>query len=209
MGLSTSPAVFQRLVDTVLHDLLGEEVFCYIDDIIICTESRDRHIELLKKVCGKLQEASLKLKAQKCVLLQRKVAFLGHMVDERGVHMDPQKIEAIKNYPVPRDVKELRTFLEMASFYRKFCLGFSKTAGCLFTLTSPRTKWKWSEEQEDAFAKIKDMIISAPVLIQPNLERALGGSRPFIICTDASTMGLGAILSQEGDDKQLYPVYFA
>ncbi|EYC42134.1 hypothetical protein Y032_0541g3182 [Ancylostoma ceylanicum] len=196
-------------MDTVLHDLLGAEVFCYIDDITICMDTRKRHIEMLRKVCAKLQEAGLRLKAQKCVLMQRKVSFLGHVIDSEGVHMDPKKVESIQNYPTPTNGKDLRTFLGMASFYRKFCLGFSKWAGPLFALTSPKSVWKWTDEHDDAFRRMKEMIISAPVLIQPDIERARNGSRPFIICTDASGIGLGAVLSQEGDDKQLHPVYFA
>ncbi|XGW05285.1 hypothetical protein V3C99_016006 [Haemonchus contortus] len=208
-GLSTSPAVFQRLMDNVLHDLLGKEVFCYIDDIIICTETKARHLELLGKVCEKLKGAGLRLKAKKCVLLQNKVAFLGHLIDSEGVHMDPGKVAAVRDYPRPKNVKELRTFLGMASYYRKFCLGFSKQAGCLFNLTSAKAKWAWNQEHERAFEKVKSMICSAPVLAQPDIEAARRGDRPFVICTDASTTGLGAVLSQEGKDGHLHPIFFA
>lgn len=92
-------------------------MFCYIDDIIICTYTRQKHLDLLRKVCRKLQEAGLRLKAKKC-LLQKEFSFLGDVVDEKGIHTDPTKVEAIVNYPEPRDVKQLRTFLGMASFYR-------------------------------------------------------------------------------------------
>ncbi|RCN42425.1 hypothetical protein ANCCAN_11574 [Ancylostoma caninum] len=121
--------------------------------------------------------------------------------------MDPKNVEAISKYEVPKNAKELRTFLGMASFYRKFCLGFSKIAGGLFALTS--SVWKWSAEHEEVFDRVKKMIMKAPVLMQPDIEKARDGSRPFVICTDASTTGLGAVLSQEGDDRHLHPVYFA
>uniref|UniRef100_A0A7I5E5B3 RNA-directed DNA polymerase n=1 Tax=Haemonchus contortus TaxID=6289 RepID=A0A7I5E5B3_HAECO len=208
-GLSTSPAVFQRLMDNVLHDLLGNEIFCYIDDIIICTETRARHLELLSKVCEKLRKAGLRLKAKKCVLLQTKVAFLGHLIDSEGVHMDPNKVMAVERYPTPTNVKEMRTFLGMASYYRKFCLGFSKHAGILFRLTAAKAKWAWTQEHEEAFKRVKKMICSAPVLAQPDVEAAKNGKRPFVICTDASTTGLGAVLSQEGEDGYLHPIFFA
>lgn len=97
----------------------------------------------------------------------------------------------------------------MASFYRKFCLGFAKITGCLFSLTSPKSIWRWTEEHQVAFEKVKAMISTSPVLTQPDIEKARDGSRPFVICTDASTVGLGAVLCQEGDDRQLHPVYFA
>ncbi|EYC11418.1 hypothetical protein Y032_0050g1903 [Ancylostoma ceylanicum] len=208
-GLSTSPAVFQRLMDAVLSDLLGKEVFCYIDDIMICTDTRERHIELLREVCKRMRKAGLKLKAKKCVLLQTSVTFLGHIIDVEGVHTDPAKVDAITKFPVPTNEKELRRFLGMASFYRKFCLGFSKEAGCLFSMTSTKKRWMWGKEQQEAFEKIKKMISSAPVLAQPNIEKARSGERPFIICTDASTTGLGAVLSQKGDDNEVHPIFFA
>ncbi|XGW13384.1 hypothetical protein V3C99_000035, partial [Haemonchus contortus] len=197
-GLSTSPPVFQRLMDSVLGDLLGTEVFCYIDDIMVCTTTKERHLELLGQVFERMKEARLRLKAQKCHLLRRKVSFLGHIVDEEGVHMDPDKVSAIRDYPAPKGVKELRTFLGMASFYRKFCFGFSQQAGPLFNLTSSKCKWSWEKEHEEAFARMKEMISTAPVLKQPDIEGARTGKKPFIICTDASVYGLGAVLSQEG-----------
>ncbi|RCN25530.1 hypothetical protein ANCCAN_28757 [Ancylostoma caninum] len=119
--------------------------------------------------------------------------------------MDPKKVEAISKYEVPKNAKELNTFLGMASFCRQFCLGFSKIAGCLFALTSSKSVWKWSAEHEEAFDRVKKMIMTAPVLMQPDIEKARDGSRPFVICTDASTTGLGAVLSQEGDDRHLHP----
>lgn len=123
--------------------------------------------------------------------------------------MDPEKVESIQNYPTPTNGKDLRTFLGMASFYPKFCLGYSKRAGPLFALTSPKSIWKWTDEHDEALRKMKVMITSAPVLNQPDIGRARDGSRSFVICTDASGIGLGAVLSQEGDDKQLHPVYSA
>ncbi|EPB72591.1 reverse transcriptase [Ancylostoma ceylanicum] len=90
-GLSTSPPVFQRMMDTLLHGLIGEEIFCYIDDIIVCTETEERHVELLKEICTRMIDANLRLKAQKCYIMQTEVSFLGHIIDEQGVHMDPEK----------------------------------------------------------------------------------------------------------------------
>ncbi|KAL6723852.1 hypothetical protein Aduo_018812 [Ancylostoma duodenale] len=107
-GLSTSSAVFRTLMDAVLSDLLGGEVFCYIDAIMICTNTRERHIELFREVCKRMRKARLKLKAKKCVLLQTSVTFLGHIVNVEGVHTDPAKVEAIIKFPVPTNEKELR-----------------------------------------------------------------------------------------------------
>ena len=149
--------------------------------------------------------ASLKLKAEKCALLKRKISFLGHVIDKNGVHTDPEKVQAIRDYPTPKDVKELRTFLGMVSYYRKFCLGFSKKAACLFSLTSAKSTWQWGKEQQEAIDQMKQMISSAPVLAQPNIEKARDGTRPFIIYADASAKCLGAVLSQEGNDISCIP----
>ncbi|XGW15120.1 hypothetical protein V3C99_000979, partial [Haemonchus contortus] len=208
-GLSTSPAVFQRLMDTVLKEMLGEEVFCYIDDVMICTDTRERHVELLQEICDRMRKAGLRLKAKKCILLQTSVSFLGHVIDSEGLHMDKQKIEVVRNYPTTKNAKDLRSFLGMASFYRKFCLNFSKIAAPLFKLTSSKTKWYWEDEHANAFQKMKEMISSSPVLKQPRIEDARSGKHPFVIFTDASSTGIGAVLSQEHDDKFLHPIYFA
>ncbi|VDL81642.1 unnamed protein product [Nippostrongylus brasiliensis] len=181
--LSTSPAVFQRLMDSVLHDLLEQEVFCYIDDIIICTNTKTRHLVLLGRVCEKLEQAGLRLKAKKCALLQSKVSFLGHLIDEEGLHMDFEKVAAVQIYEKPRNAKELRTFAGMTSYCRNFCLGFAKYAGCLFRLTSAKTKWSWEKEHERAFARVKEMIGRAPALAQPDVEAAKRGEKPFITST--------------------------
>ncbi|KAL6731328.1 hypothetical protein Aduo_002203 [Ancylostoma duodenale] len=175
-------------MDMLLYDLVGNEVFCYLDDIIICTHTRERHLELLGET---------------------EVSFLGHVIDANGLYMDPKKVEVIKNYPAPKNAKQLRAFLGMASFYRKFCLRFSKQTNCLFASTSTKAKWNWGEEHNRAFEKVKEMISSGPVLSQPNIEKARTGERPFKIFTDASTYGLGAVLSQDGDDGQLHPLFFA
>lgn len=164
--------MFQGLMDTVLEDVLGSGVFCYIDDIMVFTQTKDRHLQLLNEVFTKLVKAGLRLKAQKCYLLKQKVSFLGHIVDGDGVHMKPEKANAIRKYPTPRNSKKLRTLLGMASFYKKFCLGFSKQAGCLFSPTSSKAKWSWENEHMETFEIMKQIISSAPVLKQPSVEAA-------------------------------------
>uniref|UniRef100_A0A7I4YKX2 RNA-directed DNA polymerase n=1 Tax=Haemonchus contortus TaxID=6289 RepID=A0A7I4YKX2_HAECO len=176
---------------------------------MICTATKERHVELLGEVFSRMKEAGLRLKAQKCHLMKTKVSFLGHIVDGEGVHMDPDRVAAIREYATPKNAKELRTFLGMSSFNMKFCMGFSKHAGCLFSLTSSKVKWTWQKEHEEAFQKMKDLITRSPVLKQPDVEAARAGGKPFIICTDASAYGLGAVLSQEGEDKQVHPIFFA
>ncbi|EYC34955.1 hypothetical protein Y032_1232g3776, partial [Ancylostoma ceylanicum] len=208
-GLASSPPVFQRLMHAVLGHLLGDEVACYLDDVMIATCTVERHLEVLEQVFDAFRKANLKLNPRKCVLFERKVEFLGHMVDAEGVHMDPGKVSSIVDYPLPQSRTDLRTFIGMCSYYRKFVLGFSKVAGPLHELTSEKQPFIWTPERVQAFEELKRIITSAPVLSQPDIEGARSGRKPFKIHTDASYSGLGAVLSQEGDDGLLHPVYFA
>lgn len=203
-GLSSSPAVFQRLMHLALGELLGEEVFCYLDDVMIATETEERHRAMLEKVFAALRAAGLKLNPKKCVLGETKVEFLGHVIDGQGLHMDPAKVQAVVNYRLPRSRSELRTFLGMCSYYRKFVLGFSKVAAPLHELTSEKAPFEWTSTRRVCFNKLKEIITTAPVLAQPDIEGARSGRKPFKIYTDASYEGLGAVLSQEGEDGLLH-----
>ncbi|EYC05399.1 hypothetical protein Y032_0082g1560 [Ancylostoma ceylanicum] len=208
-GLCTSPAVFQRLMDAVLKDLLGEEVFVYIDDILIATDTEERHMELLRKVFQAFRETNLRLKPQKCLLAEKSVAYLGHILDENGVNMDPDKVNKIVSYPRPTTLNELRTFLGMCGYYRKFVLNFAKIAKPMYELTSSKAPFVWNNDATEAFERLKEAIVHAPILGQPDIEGARTGRKPFIIYTDASSLGVGAVLCQEGADKMLHPLYFA
>ncbi|KAL6738274.1 hypothetical protein Aduo_011837 [Ancylostoma duodenale] len=208
-GLCTSPAEFQRLMDRVLGKLKDREVFVYIDDILIATKSEERHYKVLLHVLRALDEANLKLKPQKCVIMEEKIAFLGHQVDRNGIHVDPDKIEKVLAYPRPTTIAQLRTFLGLCGYYRKFVLNFSKIAQPMYDLTSQKAPWKWGDEQEVAFNRLKNALTTTPVLAQPDVVSARTGARPFIIYTDASQQGVGAVLCQEGRDGLLHPLYFA
>ncbi|EYC38726.1 hypothetical protein Y032_0699g1624, partial [Ancylostoma ceylanicum] len=208
-GLASSPAVFQRLMHLVLSKLLSDEVSCYLDDIMVATCSKERHVEVLSKVFEALRRANLKLNPRKCKLFKRRVDFLGHVIDEKGLHTDPAKVKSIMQYPLPKDRTELRIFLGMCSYYRKFVLGFSKVAGELHEMTSEKKDFAWTPSRVAAFEELKKIIASAPVLAQPDIEAARLGKRPFRIHTDASYNGLGAVLSQEGEDGLQHPVFFA
>ncbi|KAL6743631.1 hypothetical protein Aduo_016651 [Ancylostoma duodenale] len=208
-GLCTSPAVFQRLMDAVLKDLLGEEVFVYIDDILIATDTEERHMELLRKVFQAFRKTNLRLKPQKCLLAEKSVAYLGHILDQNGVNMDPDKVSKIVSYPRPTALNELRTFLGMCGYYRKFVLNFAKIAKPMYELTSSKAPFIWNNDATEAFERLKEAIVRAPILGQPDVEGARTGQKPFIIYTDASNLGVGAVLCQEGADKMLHPLYFA
>ncbi|KAL6726229.1 hypothetical protein Aduo_008221 [Ancylostoma duodenale] len=123
--------------------------------------------------------------------------------------MDPHKVAAITDYPKPTSRSAMRTFLGMCSYYRKFILGFPKIVGPLHEMTSEKCPYRWTPERKKAFQTLKEAITTAPVLAQPDIEAARCGQKPFQVHTDASYLGLGAVLSQKGDDGFLHPIFFA
>ncbi|WKY07926.1 hypothetical protein Q1695_007431 [Nippostrongylus brasiliensis] len=208
-GLTNAPSAFQRLMEKVLGDLLGPEVAVYIDDVLVATETVEQHYLTLEKVLQAFRRANLRIKPQKCKVLETRVAFLGHVIDADGVRTDPDKIDKITNYPRPTNVAELRTFLGMAGYYRKFVLRYAQTAQPLHDLTSAKKRFEWTPEQEKAFTTLKGLLGTAPVLGQPDIAKARDGTRPFFVYTDASKIGVGAVLAQQQDDGLLHPIYFA
>ena len=157
----------------------------------------------MRLVLSRLREAGLKLKPRKCRLLCEHVRFLGHVVSEQGVSTDPEKVRAIEEWPTPTCVKDVRSFLGMAGYYRRFVRDFSTVARPLNKLLERDVAFEWNEDSEGAFRVLKDVLSSAPILSFPDFDR------PFIVDTDASNSGLGAVLSQIGLDTVERPVYFA
>ena len=202
-GLTNAPATFQRLMAVVLRGLTPLMCLVYLDDIIIFSTTFEEHVERLRLVLSRLREAGLKLKPRKCRLLCEHVRFLGHVVSEQGVSTDPEKVRAIAEWPTPTCVKDVRSFLGMAGYYRRFVRDFSTVARPLNKLLERDVAFVWNEDSEGAFRVLKDVLSSAPILSFPDFDR------PFIVDTDASNSGLGAVLSQIGLDTVERPVYFA
>ncbi|KAL6742132.1 hypothetical protein Aduo_015320 [Ancylostoma duodenale] len=208
-GLTTAPAVFQRLMEKVLGKLIGTEVAVYIDDVLVATDSEERHYEVLAEVLEAFRNASLRLKPQKCRLMECTIDFLGHIVDAEGVRTSLDKVQRILEYPRPQNIAQLRAFLGLAGYYRKFVYQFASIAKPLYELTSSKVTYTWGDIHEKAFATLKKVLSSAPVLAQPDIEKARSGERPFIIYKDASGVGVGAVLAQRGEDGLLHPLHFA
>jgi transposase InsO family protein len=189
-SLCNAPSTFERLMELVLKGLQWERCLLYINDILAFGKTFDQTLENLREVFSRLKDAGLKLKPSKCRLFQEQVSFLGHIVGREGVSCDPQKIEAVRDWETPKSVKEVRSFLGLASYYRKFIRGFSTIVAPLTNLTRKGAKFSWSNECEVAFQALKDMMISAPILAYPN------ESGEYVLDTDASNYGIGAVLSQ-------------
>lgn len=190
-GLHNAASTWQRFIDSVIGSDLEPQVFIYLDDIVVCTDSFELHLEVLKKIFQRLKLAGITLNQEKCCLCRAELKYLGYIVDERGLRVDPEKVEAIIQIPVPKTQKEVRQFCGTASWYRRFIPNFASRLYPLTNLLKKRQKFVWDEETQAAFEDIRSCLVKAPILTCPDF------SQPFVVSCDASAVGLGAILSQE------------
>ena len=202
-GLCNAPATFQRLTEAVLGGLARDKCFVYLDDILVVGKTSEDHLDNLREVFSRLQQSGLKLKPSKCHLAKRKVTYLGYVVSSQGIATDPVKVAAVNDCPVPTSMKELKPFLGLASYYRQFVPGFSKIANPLFALTHKDCSFVWSQKCEDAFNQLKILLTNAPLLVFPDFKKK------FVLETDASGLGLGAVLAQQQDDGSVAPIAYA
>ncbi|GJR33796.1 putative reverse transcriptase domain-containing protein [Tanacetum coccineum] len=189
-GLTNAPAVFIDLMNRVCKPYLDKFVIVFIDDILIYSKDKKEHEEHLKAILELLKKEKLYAKFSKCEFWIPKVQFLGHVIDSRGIHVDPAKIESIKDWASPKTPTEIRQFLGLAGYYRRFIEGFSKIAKSMTKLTQKGIKFDWGEKEENAFQLIKQKLCSAPILALPE------GSEDFVVYCDASHKGLGVVLMQ-------------
>jgi transposase InsO family protein len=190
-GLTNAPATFMTLMNDIFHEYLDEFVVVYLDDILIYSKTKEDHLKHLRKVLLKLREHRLYAKLKKCELFKNKVEYLGHYISGEGIAVDERKVEVIKKWPNPTNLTELRSFLGLASYYRKFVKNFSAIASSLTTLLRKDIPYEWKPDQQEAFNKLKEKLTSAPVLLIPDQ------TKPFTVTTDASDTAIGAVLSQD------------
>src|SRR4051812_43076423 len=202
-GLCNAPATFQRLMDDVLRDLLWDFVVVYLDDLNIFSRTFEEHLTHLRTVFDRLKQAGLKLNPEKCRFVSPELTFLGHVIDKQGIRTDPDKIEKVKNFPEPKNLTQLRGFLGLASYYRRFIKDFSKIAGPLNKLLKKNISYQWTKEQQKAFEYLKGCLISSPILVYPDWNKR------FILFTDASTFALGAVLAQRDDEDHEHVIAYA
>ena len=187
-GLTNAPATFQRMMSTILKGVKGCLVF--LDDIIIFADTWEEHHPILEEVLGRIRAAGLKLKRKKCQFGKSSEKFLGLVVSAQGREPDPEKVKAVQDFPTPTSASEVRCFLGMASYYRRFVNNFTSIAASLHDLTKGQPEFCWSPQADKAFTTLKHYLCSTPVLALPNFFT------PFTIYTDASDVGLGAVLAQ-------------
>ncbi|GKD81052.1 putative reverse transcriptase domain-containing protein [Tanacetum coccineum] len=189
-GLTNAPAVFMELMNSVCKPYLDKFVIVFIDDIIIHSCNKEEHENHLRIILELLKKEKLYAKFSKCDFWITIVQFLGHVIDSKGIHVDPAKIEAIKNWASPTTPTKVRQFLGLAGYYRRFIKGFSKIAKSLTELTHKNKKYIWGENQESAFQLLKQKLCEAPILALPE------GNDDFVVYYNASHQGLGAVLMQ-------------
>ena len=206
-GLCNAPSVFQRLMKRVLMGLNPAEgpdfVSVYIDDVLVFSRTLKEHLEHLRLVIQRLTEANLKLKPVKCRFACKEVEYLGHLITPFGLKPNPRLVSAVQEFRTPSDVRELRRFLGLASYYRKFIPKFANVTEPLHRLTRKEVEFVWSHDCQHAFDSLKQKLTEAPVLAYPSFDK------DFVLETDASIKGVGAILSQKQDDGKLHPVAIA
>ena len=201
-GLKTAPSSFQRAMACCLEGLNWEIALCFLDDIIVFSRTFDEHLSRLRQVFDRLNLFKVKLKPKKCQFMKSEVAYLGHRVSAEGISADPKKIEAIKEWKRPTTATQVRSFLGLAQYYRRFVKNFSSVASPLYDcIRHGERKISWESDQESAFQEIKNRLSSPPVMAHPNFDL------PFVVDTDASCVGIGCVLSQIVDGKERVIAY--
>ena len=203
MGLCNAPGTFMQLMNTVFADMLDKSVLCFLDDILIFSKTEEEHERHLREVLTRLRKQQLYVKMSKCAFMQREVAFLGHRIGADGLRVAPDKIGAVQQWPQPKSVSDVRSFLGLANFYRRFVRNYSGIALPLTELTKEvtGTGFTWGAKQQAAFEALKAALCSPPVLLIPDQ------SKPFVLNTDACKFAIGATLQQDHGNG-LQPVAF-
>ena len=198
-GLKNAPATFQRLIDKFCTGLPHILILAYLDDIIICSENFNAHLYDLKLVFNRLKEFGFKLNKEKCHFCRPEVKYLGHILTIHGVKIDPEKTRAILKWNRPRNCKEVNSFLQTCSWYRRFIPSFAQISKPLSDLTKKNKTWRWTNEEQETLDKLKLLLVSPPILKQ------VKENEEFILKTDASNYALGAVLIQ-GEKDQEHPI---
>jgi hypothetical protein len=191
-GLTNAPTYFMYLMNKVFMEYLEKFVVVFIDHILVYSRSEEEHEEHLRLALQKLREHRLYAKLSKCEFWMKQVAFLGHVVSKGGIYVDLSKVQDVLSWNAPTSVGDIRSFLGLAGYYRRFIEGFSKISKPITELLEKDKKFKWTFACEASFQELKKRLTTAPILVMPDMEK------PFSIYCDASGQGLGCVLMQDG-----------
>jgi transposase InsO family protein len=202
-GLTNAPATFQAWMNDILRPFLDRFVVVYLDDILIYSRTEEEHRRHLTDVMRALEDAGARLNLAKCKFFQDQTTFLGHVVTRQGVHTDPRLVAKIREHPRPTSKKDVRSFLGVVNYYRRFIQGCAQISAPLYDLTdNSHAPMQWTDECEQAFVALKDKLATAPVLTIAD------ENKPFVVHTDASAHAIGAVLSQRDDEGHMHPVAY-
>ena len=200
-GLANAPATFQRLMDLVLSGLHWTHCLVYLDDVVVFAATEEEHMRRLDLVLGRIARAGLTLKPAKCQWMKNSVKFLGHIISSEGVSVDPAKVKSVSSFPLPKNSTDVRSFLGLTSYYRRFISEFASRSKPLADLTKKKCKFVWTKEAQESFEDLKNCLVTAPILKCPDF------SLPFNLYTDACDYGIGAVLAQETPDGEVVIAY--
>ncbi|KAH6582544.1 hypothetical protein BASA61_008443 [Batrachochytrium salamandrivorans] len=201
-GLANAPAQFQRMMNALFRDVVGKHVLVYLDDIVIYSDTMDKHVKQVQSVLGVLRDNGLYCKAEKCHFYQTEIKYLGYIISSNGIRMDPSKISAVQEWPTPRKVRDLQVFLGFTNFYRSLIKDYSNMTCHLTKLFKKDSPFVWGPEQEKSLQALKDAFAHSDFLTHPD------ETRPFIVETDASDYAISGVLSQYDDTDVLRPIAF-
>ena len=200
-GILTAPSIFQHLMKNLLQDF--QNICVYIDDILVSGTSEADHMQKLEQVLSRLQSAGITLQQSKCTFATTLVEYLGHIIDSTGLHPSPTKVQAIQKAPAPTNITELRAFLGLINYYHKFLPNLFSTLSPLHLLLCKGTKWNWTQKQQAAFDKVKELLQSSALLVH------FDNKKPLLVYTDASPYGIRAVLAYNMPDNSEKPIAFA
>jgi len=202
-GMTNSPATFQAMMNEILRDLINEgKVAAFMDDVLVGTEMEERHNKIVEEILRRLEENDLYIKPEKYVWKVRKIGFLGVVIGPDRIEMEKGKVEGVLSWPEPKNVKDVRKFLGLANYYRRFIKDFAQVAQPMNILTRKDEKWRWEKAQQKAFDELKQVFTTKPVLAAPNLDKE------FRVEADASNYATGGVLSMKCSDNRWRPVAF-
>jgi hypothetical protein len=185
--LTNAPSMFMCLMNSIFSQYLDKSVVVFIDDIMVYSKMEEEHDEHLRIVLQTLRKHKLYTKFDKCDFYQKEIQYLGHVISEEGIVVDPKKIKAIMEWLVPKDVEDIRSFMGITGYYCRFIEGFSKTTYPITSLQKKGTKFNWTQKCQDSFNKLKELLTMTPIL------KVVDPEKDFIVCVNASKEGLGGV----------------
>jgi len=201
--MMNSPAMFQAMMNEILRDMINKgKVAAFVDDVLVRTETEEGHDEIVEEVLRRLEENDLYIKPEKCAWKVRKIGFLGVVIEPGGIEMEKEKVDGVLSWPEPRNVKDIRKFLGLANYYRRFIRDFARVARPINMLTRKDMKWRWKGEEQAAFDELEKTFTTKPVLVVPDLDKE------FRVEADASNYATGGVLSIKYSDDLWRPVAF-